>query len=133
MQLRYTLLSRVPSVLPTVQIPQHTSDAVDVLSLVMYSASPQFVHVSKIVSIINWFEKHHAISPQHPVTWQPSKEGDHLIGRITLSKRSAVPREAGSLLGLKVRLTGYKSQILYLYLCLSRKPSSVYSVSVQVT
>uniref|UniRef100_A0A8C7SZ30 Regulating synaptic membrane exocytosis 1 n=1 Tax=Oncorhynchus mykiss TaxID=8022 RepID=A0A8C7SZ30_ONCMY len=39
---------------------------------------------------------------QHPVTWQPSKEGDHLIGRITLSKRSAVPREAGSLLGLKV-------------------------------
>uniref|UniRef100_A0A8C7MJI7 Regulating synaptic membrane exocytosis 1 n=1 Tax=Oncorhynchus kisutch TaxID=8019 RepID=A0A8C7MJI7_ONCKI len=37
-----------------------------------------------------------------PVTWQPSKEGDHLIGRITLSKRSAVPREAGSLLGLKV-------------------------------
>uniref|UniRef100_A0AAY4EZP6 Regulating synaptic membrane exocytosis 1 n=1 Tax=Denticeps clupeoides TaxID=299321 RepID=A0AAY4EZP6_9TELE len=38
----------------------------------------------------------------HPVTWQPSKEGDHLIGRITLSKRSALPREAGSLLGLKV-------------------------------
>uniref|UniRef100_A0A8C4HRU7 Regulating synaptic membrane exocytosis protein 1 n=1 Tax=Dicentrarchus labrax TaxID=13489 RepID=A0A8C4HRU7_DICLA len=38
----------------------------------------------------------------HPVTWQPSKEGDHLIGRITLSKRSAIPREAGSLLGLKV-------------------------------
>uniref|UniRef100_A0A3B5A0F0 Regulating synaptic membrane exocytosis protein 1-like n=1 Tax=Stegastes partitus TaxID=144197 RepID=A0A3B5A0F0_9TELE len=42
------------------------------------------------------------LSPQHPVTWQPSKEGDHLIGRITLSKRSAMPREAGSLLGLKV-------------------------------
>uniref|UniRef100_A0A8C8M5N6 Regulating synaptic membrane exocytosis 1 n=1 Tax=Oncorhynchus tshawytscha TaxID=74940 RepID=A0A8C8M5N6_ONCTS len=41
-------------------------------------------------------------SSHHPVTWQPSKEGDHLIGRITLSKRSAVPREAGSLLGLKV-------------------------------
>ncbi|XP_069023984.1 regulating synaptic membrane exocytosis protein 1 isoform X3 [Embiotoca jacksoni] len=37
-----------------------------------------------------------------PVTWQSSKEGDHLIGRITLSKRSAMPREAGSLLGLKV-------------------------------
>uniref|UniRef100_A0A8C4HS25 Regulating synaptic membrane exocytosis protein 1 n=1 Tax=Dicentrarchus labrax TaxID=13489 RepID=A0A8C4HS25_DICLA len=36
------------------------------------------------------------------ITWQPSKEGDHLIGRITLSKRSAIPREAGSLLGLKV-------------------------------
>uniref|UniRef100_A0A8C7JWE4 Regulating synaptic membrane exocytosis 1 n=1 Tax=Oncorhynchus kisutch TaxID=8019 RepID=A0A8C7JWE4_ONCKI len=39
---------------------------------------------------------------QHPVTWQPSKEGDHLIGRITLSKRSVMPKEAGALLGLKV-------------------------------
>ncbi|KAJ8389841.1 hypothetical protein AAFF_G00113100 [Aldrovandia affinis] len=38
----------------------------------------------------------------HPVTWQPSKEGDHLIGRITLSKRTAMPKEAGALLGLKV-------------------------------
>uniref|UniRef100_A0A8C1TWT6 Regulating synaptic membrane exocytosis 1 n=1 Tax=Cyprinus carpio TaxID=7962 RepID=A0A8C1TWT6_CYPCA len=41
-------------------------------------------------------------SSQHPVSWQPSKEGDHLIGRITLSKRSTMPQEAGSLLGLKV-------------------------------
>uniref|UniRef100_A0AAY4D3V2 Regulating synaptic membrane exocytosis protein 1 n=1 Tax=Denticeps clupeoides TaxID=299321 RepID=A0AAY4D3V2_9TELE len=41
-------------------------------------------------------------SPQHPVTWQPSKEGDHLIGRIILSKRTAMPKEAGALLGLKV-------------------------------
>nr|XP_054591390.1 regulating synaptic membrane exocytosis protein 1 isoform X2 [Nothobranchius furzeri] len=39
----------------------------------------------------------------HPVTWQPSKEGDHLIGHITLSKRSTtIPKEAGALLGLKV-------------------------------
>ncbi|KAI5107990.1 regulating synaptic membrane exocytosis protein 1 isoform X1 [Silurus meridionalis] len=38
----------------------------------------------------------------HPVTWQPSKEGDHLIGRITLSKRTAMPKESGALLGLKV-------------------------------
>uniref|UniRef100_A0A4W5K3M1 Regulating synaptic membrane exocytosis 1 n=1 Tax=Hucho hucho TaxID=62062 RepID=A0A4W5K3M1_9TELE len=38
----------------------------------------------------------------HPVTWQPSKEGDHLIGRITLSKKSVMPKEAGALLGLKV-------------------------------
>ncbi|XP_065152731.1 regulating synaptic membrane exocytosis protein 1 isoform X4 [Paramisgurnus dabryanus] len=37
-----------------------------------------------------------------PVTWQPSKEGDHLIGRITLSKKGAMPKEAGALLGLKV-------------------------------
>lgn len=47
----------------------------------------------------------HPLDPtvwHHPVSWQPSKEGDHLIGRITLSKRSAMPREAGSLLGLKV-------------------------------
>ncbi|XP_072240207.1 regulating synaptic membrane exocytosis protein 1-like isoform X16 [Leuresthes tenuis] len=47
----------------------------------------------------------HPLDPavwHYPVTWQPSKEGDHLIGRITLSKRSAMPREAGSLLGLKV-------------------------------
>uniref|UniRef100_A0A674EUM6 Regulating synaptic membrane exocytosis 1 n=1 Tax=Salmo trutta TaxID=8032 RepID=A0A674EUM6_SALTR len=47
----------------------------------------------------------HPLDPavwHHPVTWQPSKEGDHLIGRITLSKRLAMPREAGSLLGLKV-------------------------------
>uniref|UniRef100_A0A8C2YZX1 Regulating synaptic membrane exocytosis 1 n=1 Tax=Cyclopterus lumpus TaxID=8103 RepID=A0A8C2YZX1_CYCLU len=47
----------------------------------------------------------HSLDPtvwHHPVTWQPSKEGDHLIGCITLSKRSAMPREAGSLLGLKV-------------------------------
>ncbi|CAL8368872.1 unnamed protein product, partial [Gadus morhua 'NCC'] len=39
----------------------------------------------------------------HPVAWEPSKEGDHQIGRITLSKRSAaMPKEAGALLGLKV-------------------------------
>ncbi|XP_069035856.1 regulating synaptic membrane exocytosis protein 1 isoform X20 [Lepisosteus oculatus] len=38
----------------------------------------------------------------HPVTWQPSKEGDHLIGRIILSKRTTMPKESGSLLGLKV-------------------------------
>uniref|UniRef100_A0A8C5FXW9 Regulating synaptic membrane exocytosis protein 1-like n=1 Tax=Gouania willdenowi TaxID=441366 RepID=A0A8C5FXW9_GOUWI len=48
----------------------------------------------------------HPLDPavwHHPVSWQPSREGDHLIGRITLSKRSAaVAREAGSLLGLKV-------------------------------
>uniref|UniRef100_A0A672RAU2 Regulating synaptic membrane exocytosis 1 n=1 Tax=Sinocyclocheilus grahami TaxID=75366 RepID=A0A672RAU2_SINGR len=46
-----------------------------------------------------WHVSHSYI---HPVTWQPSKEGDHLIGRITLSKRTAMPKEAGALLGLKV-------------------------------
>uniref|UniRef100_A0A4W3IHM9 Regulating synaptic membrane exocytosis 1 n=1 Tax=Callorhinchus milii TaxID=7868 RepID=A0A4W3IHM9_CALMI len=38
----------------------------------------------------------------HPVTWQPSKEGDRLIGRIILNKRTSMPKESGSLLGLKV-------------------------------
>uniref|UniRef100_A0A8C2B6U5 Regulating synaptic membrane exocytosis 1a n=1 Tax=Cyprinus carpio TaxID=7962 RepID=A0A8C2B6U5_CYPCA len=45
---------------------------------------------------------YHINKSDHPVTWQPSKEGDHLIGRITLSKRTAMPKEAGALLGLKV-------------------------------
>ncbi|XP_043933091.1 regulating synaptic membrane exocytosis protein 1-like isoform X6 [Protopterus annectens] len=38
----------------------------------------------------------------HPVTWQPSKEGDRLIGRIFLNKRTTMPKESGALLGLKV-------------------------------
>ncbi|XP_030740684.1 regulating synaptic membrane exocytosis protein 2 isoform X26 [Echinops telfairi] len=41
----------------------------------------------------------------HPVTWQPSKDGDRLIGRILLSKRlkdGSVPRDSGAMLGLKV-------------------------------
>ncbi|XP_062321094.1 regulating synaptic membrane exocytosis protein 2-like isoform X2 [Osmerus eperlanus] len=41
----------------------------------------------------------------HPVTWQPSKDGDRLIGRILLNKRlkdGSVPPDSGALLGLKV-------------------------------
>ncbi|XP_077146046.1 regulating synaptic membrane exocytosis protein 1 isoform X27 [Ranitomeya variabilis] len=38
----------------------------------------------------------------HPVTWQPSKEGDRLIGRVILNKRTSMPKESGALLGLKV-------------------------------
>ncbi|KAM8954145.1 regulating synaptic membrane exocytosis protein 1 isoform 2-T2 [Pelodytes ibericus] len=38
----------------------------------------------------------------HPVTWQPSKEGDRLIGRVILNKRATMPKESGPLLGLKV-------------------------------
>uniref|UniRef100_A0A8C3LY70 Regulating synaptic membrane exocytosis 1 n=1 Tax=Chrysolophus pictus TaxID=9089 RepID=A0A8C3LY70_CHRPC len=45
-------------------------------------------------------EYHH--SPYHPVTWQPSKEGDRLIGRVILNKRTTMPKESGALLGLKV-------------------------------
>ncbi|XP_064164654.1 regulating synaptic membrane exocytosis protein 2 isoform X46 [Anguilla rostrata] len=44
-------------------------------------------------------------SEKHPVTWQPSKDGDRLIGRILLNKRmkdGTVPRDSGALLGLKV-------------------------------
>ncbi|KAK1802619.1 hypothetical protein P4O66_004262 [Electrophorus voltai] len=58
----------------------------------------------------------HPLDPtvwHHPVTWQPSKEGDHLIGRITLSKRSAMPQEAGSLLGLKdSKPTSFRAAVL---------------------
>ncbi|XP_028819361.1 regulating synaptic membrane exocytosis protein 2 isoform X42 [Denticeps clupeoides] len=42
---------------------------------------------------------------KHPVTWQPSKDGERLIGRILLNKRmkdGTVPRDTGALLGLKV-------------------------------
>ncbi|XP_037391252.1 regulating synaptic membrane exocytosis protein 2 isoform X3 [Pygocentrus nattereri] len=50
---------------------------------------------------------HSEASPMsmHPVTWQPSKDGDRLIGRILLNKRmkdGTVPRDTGALLGLKV-------------------------------
>ncbi|XP_063772869.1 regulating synaptic membrane exocytosis protein 1 isoform X9 [Pseudophryne corroboree] len=38
----------------------------------------------------------------HPVTWQPSKDGDRLIGRVILNKRTSMPKESGALLGLKV-------------------------------
>ncbi|XP_075405505.1 regulating synaptic membrane exocytosis protein 2 isoform X13 [Tenrec ecaudatus] len=47
----------------------------------------------------------HSHSEKHPVTWQPSKDGDRLIGRILLSKRlkdGSVPRDSGAMLGLKV-------------------------------
>ncbi|XP_036064587.1 regulating synaptic membrane exocytosis protein 2 isoform X10 [Onychomys torridus] len=47
----------------------------------------------------------HSPSVKHPVTWQPSKDGDRLIGRILLNKRlkdGSVPRDTGALLGLKV-------------------------------
>ncbi|XP_067567617.1 regulating synaptic membrane exocytosis protein 2 isoform X7 [Pseudorca crassidens] len=47
----------------------------------------------------------HSHSDKHPVTWQPSKDGDRLIGRILLNKRlkdGSVPRDSGTMLGLKV-------------------------------
>ncbi|KAM7174922.1 regulating synaptic membrane exocytosis protein 2 isoform 13-T13 [Macrochelys suwanniensis] len=47
----------------------------------------------------------HSHSEKHPVTWQPSKDGDRLIGRILLNKRlkdGSVPRDSGAVLGLKV-------------------------------
>ncbi|KAM8846497.1 regulating synaptic membrane exocytosis protein 2 isoform 19-T19 [Synchiropus picturatus] len=47
----------------------------------------------------------HSHSEKHPVTWQPSKDGDRQIGRILLNKRmkdGSVPRDSGALLGLKV-------------------------------
>ncbi|XP_030073487.1 regulating synaptic membrane exocytosis protein 2 isoform X4 [Microcaecilia unicolor] len=47
----------------------------------------------------------HSHSDKHPVTWQPSKDGNRLIGRILLNKRlkdGSVPRDSGTMLGLKV-------------------------------
>ncbi|XP_055781908.1 regulating synaptic membrane exocytosis protein 2-like isoform X15 [Salvelinus fontinalis] len=50
-------------------------------------------------------DNQHSHSEKHPVTWQPSKDGERLIGRILLNKRmkdGSVPRDSGALLGLKV-------------------------------
>ncbi|XP_077127132.1 regulating synaptic membrane exocytosis protein 2 isoform X13 [Ranitomeya variabilis] len=47
----------------------------------------------------------HSHSEKHPVTWQASKDGDRLIGRVLLNKRlkdGSVPRDSGAMLGLKV-------------------------------
>ncbi|XP_073782783.1 regulating synaptic membrane exocytosis protein 2 isoform X33 [Danio rerio] len=52
-----------------------------------------------------WHSSDASIMSLHPVTWQPSKDGDRLIGRILLNKRmkdGSVPRDSGALLGLKV-------------------------------
>uniref|UniRef100_A0A8C2BUE2 Regulating synaptic membrane exocytosis 2 n=1 Tax=Cyprinus carpio TaxID=7962 RepID=A0A8C2BUE2_CYPCA len=53
----------------------------------------------------HWWDHTTWHSSDHPVTWQPSKDGDRLIGRILLNKRmkdGSVPRDSGALLGLKV-------------------------------
>ncbi|XP_073677794.1 regulating synaptic membrane exocytosis protein 2 isoform X18 [Garra rufa] len=52
----------------------------------------------------SWHSEASSMS-MHPVTWQPSKDGERLIGRIVLNKRmkdGTVPRDTGALLGLKV-------------------------------
>ncbi|XP_074510742.1 regulating synaptic membrane exocytosis protein 2 isoform X23 [Sebastes fasciatus] len=53
----------------------------------------------------SWHSSEASPMSLHPVTWQPSKDGDRLIGRILLNKRmkdGSVPRDSGALLGLKV-------------------------------
>ncbi|XP_041844700.1 regulating synaptic membrane exocytosis protein 2 isoform X31 [Melanotaenia boesemani] len=53
----------------------------------------------------SWHSSEASLMSLHPVTWQPSKDGDRLIGRILLNKRmkdGSVPRDSGALLGLKV-------------------------------
>ncbi|XP_024201246.2 regulating synaptic membrane exocytosis protein 2 isoform X45 [Pan troglodytes] len=53
----------------------------------------------------SWHSSEASPMSLHPVTWQPSKDGDHLIGRILLNKRlkdGSVPRDSGAMLGLKV-------------------------------
>ncbi|XP_051008942.1 regulating synaptic membrane exocytosis protein 1 isoform X6 [Acomys russatus] len=49
-----------------------------------------------------WHSRETSPISSHPVTWQPSKEGDRLIGRVILNKRTSMPKESGALLGLKV-------------------------------
>ncbi|XP_057350207.1 regulating synaptic membrane exocytosis protein 1 isoform X11 [Manis pentadactyla] len=49
-----------------------------------------------------WHSRETSPISSHPVTWQPSKEGDRLIGRVILNKRTSMPKESGTLLGLKV-------------------------------
>ncbi|XP_069868223.1 regulating synaptic membrane exocytosis protein 1 isoform X16 [Dipodomys merriami] len=49
-----------------------------------------------------WHSREASPISSHPVTWQPSKEGDRLIGRVILNKRTTMPKESGALLGLKV-------------------------------
>ncbi|XP_032876676.1 regulating synaptic membrane exocytosis protein 1-like isoform X10 [Amblyraja radiata] len=51
---------------------------------------------------VTWHGSETSPISSHPVTWQPSKEGDRLIGRIILNKRTSMPKESGALLGLKV-------------------------------
>nr|XP_042121202.1 regulating synaptic membrane exocytosis protein 2 isoform X20 [Peromyscus maniculatus bairdii] len=53
----------------------------------------------------SWHSSEASPMSLHPVTWQPSKDGDRLIGRILLNKRlkdGSVPRDTGAMLGLKV-------------------------------
>ncbi|XP_026559333.1 regulating synaptic membrane exocytosis protein 2 isoform X24 [Pseudonaja textilis] len=53
----------------------------------------------------SWHSSEASPMSLHPVTWQPSKDGDGLIGRILLNKRlkdGSVPRDSGAMLGLKV-------------------------------
>uniref|UniRef100_A0A8D1IWU6 Regulating synaptic membrane exocytosis protein 2 n=1 Tax=Sus scrofa TaxID=9823 RepID=A0A8D1IWU6_PIG len=53
----------------------------------------------------SWHSSEASPMSLHPVTWQPSKDGDRLIGRILLNKRlkdGSVSRDSGAMLGLKV-------------------------------
>ncbi|XP_075209124.1 regulating synaptic membrane exocytosis protein 2 isoform X39 [Anomaloglossus baeobatrachus] len=53
----------------------------------------------------SWHSSEASPMSLHPVTWQASKDGDRLIGRVLLNKRlkdGSVPRDSGAMLGLKV-------------------------------
>lgn len=57
------------------------------------------------------------VTHQQPVTWQPSKDGERLIGRILLNKRmkdGTVPADTGALLGLKVM---HSSSSFFFFFC----------------
>uniref|UniRef100_A0A668RZX8 PDZ domain-containing protein n=1 Tax=Oreochromis aureus TaxID=47969 RepID=A0A668RZX8_OREAU len=70
----------------------------------------KWLHVNRDMDSSQWWDHgswHGEPAPMsmQPVTWQPSKDGERLIGRILLNKRmkdGTVPADTGALLGLKV-------------------------------
>uniref|UniRef100_A0AAX7T141 Regulating synaptic membrane exocytosis 2b n=1 Tax=Astatotilapia calliptera TaxID=8154 RepID=A0AAX7T141_ASTCA len=70
----------------------------------------KWLHANRDMDSSQWWDHgswHGEPAPMsmQPVTWQPSKDGERLIGRILLNKRmkdGIVPADTGALLGLKV-------------------------------
>uniref|UniRef100_A0A452IEC8 Regulating synaptic membrane exocytosis 2 n=1 Tax=Gopherus agassizii TaxID=38772 RepID=A0A452IEC8_9SAUR len=105
--------------LPMSSIPLHAKNSLCVGLLYMcLSFLSLFLYLHYLVYLIltgdmdynwvdhtSWHSSEASPMSLHPVTWQPSKDGDRLIGRILLNKRlkdGSVPRDSGAMLGLKV-------------------------------
>ncbi|KPP63674.1 hypothetical protein Z043_118045 [Scleropages formosus] len=77
----------------------------------------------------SWHSSEASSMSLHPVTWQPSKDGERLIGRILLNKRmkdGSVPRDTGALLGLKLIVTLLQELVR---VCLVAMPQELVCVS----